>query len=179
MKVEMDIIISSISLGTKSGSNPKEDRHQYLNIDEISADVREGTIVINPKKWHIEEYRVKYCDECLKMGKKNDDSCYHSSTEILCQEHYEEKIKREDPNRICPICKEGLITFGTFDCYCSRCDYREPHVHSQPKSFCIFYKPLTSIGYLSSEPYFESFACTCSSWDNPEEHKKRREAVKK
>ena len=182
MKVEMDIIISSIKLGIKSGSNPKEDRHQYLNIDEISTTIHNGAIVIYPKKWHIKEYKVFYCDECLKVGKKNDDPCYHSSTEVLCREHYEEKVKREDPDKICPVCKEGIITFGTSDCYCSKCNYREPHIHSQPKpkfsSFVMSDKPLISIGYMSSEPY-SYFACTCGGWDSPEEHKKRREALKK
>lgn len=76
------------------------------------------------------------------------------------------------PAEMCPRCGEGKLIFGTFDTYCSKCDYREPHVHDirpEERGDGIF-------GLRNPGPCTQ-FACTCTEWDTPEEHERRRRCL--
>lgn len=87
-------------------------------------------------------------------------------------------MRREKPGLACPVCDKGYMRFGTFDMYCSHCDYREPHVHDVKMRFDGIYALTPSPVKMGDVKIPETFMCTCMEWDTPEEHKRRRERLK-
>ncbi len=96
---------SSIKLDDVIMDDPKKDRHRYLMIDECGVRFNDKGICVDPKRWHIEEYEMYYCDECLKEGERVEQ-CYASSNPPvrLCGTHYDEMVKRDHPDWLCPEC---------------------------------------------------------------------------
>jgi len=176
MKKELEFEINSVYLGIKKAKNPKKDRDQYLKIDEFDVNITKNKIYIIPKKWHIKEYDVNYCVECLKEGKRNKNWFSGGENGYWCKKHYTEKMKKEKPDSICPKCGNGIIQFGTFDNYCTNCNYREPHVHDITPPSSSHTVPIFTSTIRGD---FSTFTCTCLGWETPEQHKTRREALKK
>lgn len=132
MKKEIDIRIGNIYLGKKIEKDPKNDRYQYLVVDEFNVKTIKGAIYINIKKHHIKEYPIDYCIDCLAEGKRNTNTYYgtHSKTEhwYRCKEHYAKYIRKKYPEKRCPKCKVGaLVTCGIEkeDVCCTHCNYRK------------------------------------------------------
>lgn len=129
------IKINSIDLGITEDPDPAKDVHKYLYINDFVAlprtDKEELTIQIYPKEFHIESSPIRYCDKCLESGKRTTEIRSVSKAGHLCYDHLLEKMKKEKPEEVCPKCKNGYMSFGTCDNYCSnpKCDYQTPHEH--------------------------------------------------
>jgi hypothetical protein len=131
-KVELEIKVASVDLGIKEGSKPEEDRHQYLEIDELEVKQLEGRLFITPKKWHIKEYPVDYCVDCLAEGKRNKDvyfgTCSKTEHWFRCKDHYAKFMRGKDPEHKCPKCDVGYLHecgVEGEDLCCTHCDYRK------------------------------------------------------
>ena len=148
--MKLEVNIQNIYLGIKKGNSPKDDVHQYIEIDELEMKPVPNEIYLVPKKWHINEFHVKYCTECLKQGISNEDNYSSCGKERLCKNHHCQKKRLETPDMACPKCKEGILTFGTGYLMCSHCNHTEPHRHSK------------------EDMQSPNFACTCCVFTSPE-----------
>lgn len=192
MEAKLEFRISSIDLGIKEGSTAGDDRAQFLEIDEFtvtpdtySLAMDKHCIMIQPTKWHIQEYRVNYCDACLKEGRRVKGT--HGTYGSLCEEHYRPLERSRNP---CPKCDTGYMVEGTGDNYCNSCGYREPHVHNVTsrsdglfalvKNFAVTHSQQAGVAPIldPDRPASMSFMCSCLEWDTPEQHARRREALK-
>jgi len=126
MKISLDIQINSVPLGTKEDKeNPKNDKSQYLVFDDLELlPDRWGfleekrAIRIHIKKWHIEEYPVSYCDQCLAEGKRVRAVSSEVTSETRrgwCGSHYRQFLLDANPippegssvpqgSSKCPLC---------------------------------------------------------------------------
>ncbi len=156
MDKKIELLIRSIDLGIFEGSEPSEDSHVYVEIDEADLSFNnrnqwkegdKGCIIVTPKEWHFETYPVNYCVECLKNGLKNRKwycgSGIGSDTQYWCKDHYAEKMRREQPDLRCPKCGKGYLQFMTGYLMCSHCNHTESHRHTK------------------EEMQDPNFACTC------------------
>jgi len=159
MKIEFEFIINDIRLGIKEAEDPKDDRSQYLVIDDFKIHiVKDNKIYISIKKHHIKEYEAGYCVDCLKEGIRNTKTPYGhwSKTEKWdrCIDHYAAYMREKDPQNACPKCEKGYLTTcgveGENRC-CTHCEHRI-HRELYPRIFGEF---LPRFNFIYT-PHFQS-----------------------